>query len=208
VATLVLGLDTATDLAACCLWRDGHALAERTLASPPRAAQHVLVLVDELLAERVTALGDVGAIAVGTGPGSYTGLRVGIAAARSLGFALGVPVCGVSTLEALLAGAGEGAIAVIDARRGEVFAAGPDIEPGVLPPARLAELAAGAVCVGDGALRYRALLEDAGAVVPPDGDARHVPHARAHARLASEAGFQGSTEPAYLRPPDAKAAAE
>jgi tRNA A37 threonylcarbamoyladenosine modification protein TsaB len=90
---------------------------------------------------------------------------------------------------------------VIDARRREVFtlAAG---EPVVLAPADL-QLEPGTICVGDGARRYRALLEEKGAVVPPDGDERHLPRARFHAQLAGEPGAVEAIEPLYLRVPDA-----
>ena len=94
---------------------------------------------------------------------------------------------------------------VIDARRREIFAL-VDGEPRVLEPADL-HVAAGTVCVGDGAVRYRALLEEKGAVVPPDGDERHLPRARFHAQLAGELGPVEAIEPLYLRVPDAKKAA-
>jgi hypothetical protein len=76
-------------------------------------------------------------------------------------------------------------------------------EPAVLAPADV-DVAAGTVCVGDGATRYRALLEERGAVVPPDGDERHLPRARFHARLAGELGPIDAIEPLYLRVPDAE----
>jgi tRNA A37 threonylcarbamoyladenosine modification protein TsaB len=91
---------------------------------------------------------------------------------------------------------------VVDARRSEVFAL-LDGEPSVLAPADLA-IAPGAVCVGDGARRYRALLEANGAVVPPDEDERHVPRARFHAALAGELRPVDEIEPLYLRVPDAE----
>jgi hypothetical protein len=88
---------------------------------------------------------------------------------------------------------------VLDARRGEVFVAGPRAcEPGDL------ELRGGELCVGNGAVRYRALLEARGAVVPPDGDPRHVPWARHHASLAGALGHLGAVEPLYVRVPDAE----
>jgi tRNA threonylcarbamoyladenosine biosynthesis protein TsaB len=205
--TLVLAFDTATDAVASCLWRDGTALAERELRGEPHAAQAVLGVVDALRREAAVELDELGAVVVGTGPGSYTGVRIGIAAARGLAFGLGVPVSGVSTLDALRAEAGERAIAVIDARRGEVFAAGPALEPAALTPAALAALLPrGATCVGDGAVRYRAVLERGGALVPPDDDALHLVRARAHARVAVERGLAASSDPLYLRRPDAEAA--
>src|SRR5262249_34085287 len=150
---------------------------------------------DELLQTAGLGPADLDAIVVGVGPGSFTGLRIGIAAARGLGLALGAPVAGVSTLDALRRAAGDDAYAVIDARRGEVFAAGPGLEPAVLAPQRLAAaLPAGSLAVGDGALRYAPLLEDAGVQVPSADDPRHAPRACAHAELAAAEGFRGSSE--------------
>jgi tRNA A37 threonylcarbamoyladenosine modification protein TsaB len=90
----------------------------------------------------------------------------------------------------------------VDAKRREVFTL---LEggPRVLAPQEL-PLAAGAVCVGDGATRYRSLLEERGAVVPPDDDERHLPRARFHAALAADAGPIDELEPLYLRVPDAE----
>ena len=138
---------------------------------------------------------------LGTGPGSFTGIRIGLAAARGLGLALGVTAAGVSTLDALAAGA-PGATPVIDAKRREVFVPGPR----AVAPAELA-LEPGALYVGDGAVRYRELLEQGGAEVPPDDDERHLPRARFHAELARDFGPVELVEPLYVRVPDAVEAA-
>ena len=161
---LILAFDTATDHATSALVDDGEVLGERV----SRAAT-LLADVDALLRQAGAHPRDVTGLAVGIGPGSFTGIRIGLAVARGLALALDVPVSGVSTLDALAAGA-PGAIPVIDARRREVFVPGPR----ALAPADLA-LDPGSVCVGDGAVRYRDLLEQAGAVVPPDEDERHLP---------------------------------
>ena len=140
----------------------------------------------------------IDAIVAGTGPGTFTGLRIGLATARALGFALGVPVSGVSTLDALLEGDGV-EVACIDARRGEVFAAGRGIEPCVMTADQLAgRLPRGVLVAGDGAVRYRAPLGEV--AIPPDGSPLHVPWARYHAGLIERAG---PPEPLYLRAPDA-----
>jgi tRNA threonylcarbamoyladenosine biosynthesis protein TsaB len=89
---------------------------------------------------------------------------------------------------------------VVDARRGEVFVLLG--KPRVCPPDQL-ELTPGTVCVGSGAVRYRAVLEAAGVEVPPDQDERHVPRARFHAQLAGDFGPAEEVEPMYLRVPDA-----
>jgi tRNA threonylcarbamoyladenosine biosynthesis protein TsaB len=193
---ITLAFDTATDVATAALVEDGEVVGERR-----SRAVTVLEDVDALLRQAGVKLSLVDRLAVGTGPGSFTGLRIGLAAARGLGLALDLPVAGVSTLDALAAGA-PGALPVVDARRGEVFTL-VDGEPAVLRPEEL-RVEPGTVCVGDGAVRYRELLERAGVVVPPGDDERHVPHAAQHALLARDFGPAELVEPIYLRVPDAE----
>jgi tRNA threonylcarbamoyladenosine biosynthesis protein TsaB len=193
---LVLAFDTATDRATSALVDDGEVLGERV-----SRASVLLEDVDALLRQAGAHPRDVGALALGTGPGSFTGIRIGLAAARGLSLALGVPAAGVSTLDALAAGA-SGSTPVIDAKRREVFVPGPRA---VAPEAL--ELDAGTICVGDGAVRYRAVLEEAGCEVPPDDDERHLPRARFHAALARDFGPVERVEPLYVRLPDAVEAA-
>lgn len=190
---LILAFDTATDVATSALVWDGEVLGE--LTSTPRT---VLEDVDALLRRGGVRDTKLEAIAVGTGPGSFTGIRMGLAAARALSFALDIPVAGVSTLDALAAGA-PGAMPVIDARRREVFVPGPR----AARPEEL-EVAPGTVCVGDGAVRYRTVLEERGATVPPQDDERHLLRARFHARLAQAFGPAELVEPVYVRSPDVR----
>ena len=190
---LILAFDTATRVATSALVRDGEVLGERV-----STAVTLLEEVDDLLRAAGAAPGDLDALAVGTGPGSFTGVRIGLATARGLALSLGIPAAGVSTLDALAAGA-PGALPVIDARRSEVFVP--------LRPAKPEELEVeGRLCVGDGAVRYRDLLEARGAEIPPDDDERHVPRARHHAALARDFGPAEAVEPIYLRVPDAERA--
>ncbi len=194
---LILAFDTATDVATAALVADGELLGERATR-----AVRVLEDVDALVRQAGARPGELGGVVVGIGPGSFTGVRIGIAAARALAFALDIGVAGVSTLDALAAGAPD-ALPVIDARRGEVFVGGD--EPRVLAPAEL-ELDPGTVCVGDGALRYRDLLDGAGAEIPSAEDPRHAPRARFHAQLARDFGRPEAVVPIYLRLPDAERA--
>jgi tRNA threonylcarbamoyladenosine biosynthesis protein TsaB len=193
---LIVAFDTATQVASAALVDDGETIAERTTV-PAR----VLEDVDALLRQGGVPASALQGIVVGTGPGSFTGLRMGLAAARGLALALSIPVAGVSTLDALAAGA-PGALPVIDARRHEVFTVRDD-EPVAIAPERLTDVQA-TVCVGDGAVRYREVLEAAGADVPADDSDVHVPRASLHAKLARDFGPAEAVEPLYVRVPDAE----
>jgi tRNA threonylcarbamoyladenosine biosynthesis protein TsaB len=194
---VILAFDTATRVATVALVRDGAVLGERT-----SRAISVLADADELLREAGLEPRAIDAVVVGTGPGSFTGLRMGLAAARGIALALDVPVAGVSTLAALAAGS-PGALPVVDAGRREVFTL-LNGEPCALRAADL-DFEPGTTCVGDGAIRYRAQLEAAGLNVPPDDREVHVPWARFHAQLARDFGPAELVEPVYVRAPDAVA---
>jgi len=190
---LLLAFDTATDVATSALVDDGRVLGERT--SVPRT---LLEDVDALLEDAAATPAELAALVVGTGPGSFTSTRIGLAVAQGLALALELPVAGISTLEALAA-AREGVYPIVDARRREVFVLGPR----VVAPDDL-ELEPGTTVIGSGAVRYRATFEDKGALVPPDDDEIHRPHARLHASLAREYVPADEIAPLYVRSPDAK----
>lgn len=161
-------------------------------------------------------------LAVGVGPGTFTGLRVGIATARGLALGRGLPVSGVGSLDALARGLGEIAgararLAVTDARRGEVFAtlysaAGERLwDPFVCPPEELARrigsLREAPLCAGSGAVRFRQKLASRDVEIPDDADPVHRIAARHVCALAAaEPGEDDSAPvaPLYLRPPDAE----
>jgi tRNA threonylcarbamoyladenosine biosynthesis protein TsaB len=191
---LVLAFDTATDVATSALLDDGRVLGERR-----GVAQALLGDIHAILSDAAVAPASLDALVVGTGPGSFTSTRIGLAVARGLALALGIPGAGVSTLAALAA-SGPGVHPVVDARRREVFVEGPR----AVGPDDL-DLDPGAVCIGSGAIRYRTTLERMGAVIPPDDDERHIPHARLHASLATGFGRVDAIEPIYVRVPDAEA---
>jgi tRNA threonylcarbamoyladenosine biosynthesis protein TsaB len=191
---LILAFDTATDRATSALVWDGEVLGE--LTSRPVT---VLEDLDALLRRGGVRDSQVEGIAVGVGPGSFTGLRMGLITARTLAFAWGAGLAGVSTLDALAAGAPD-AVPVIDARRREVFAL-LDGEAVVVPPAEL-PVEGDRAYVGDGAIRYREEIERRGGEVPPDDSELHLPRARFHAELARDFGAPDLVEPMYLRIPD------
>jgi tRNA threonylcarbamoyladenosine biosynthesis protein TsaB len=159
-------------------------------------------------------------LGVGLGPGSFTGLRIGIATARGLSASLGLSVRGVCTLDAIGLGMAEAGLegerlAVCDARRGEVFAAlyaepgERTWEPFVCRPAeleeRVAALSTPPAAAGSGAVRFRDELARNGVAVAADTDPVHRVAARHVCALAAAAGAEaGPLEPIYLRPPDAE----
>jgi tRNA threonylcarbamoyladenosine biosynthesis protein TsaB len=217
----VLGLDTATAATVAGILRaDGRGFEARhdpAAGERPGHATQLLGLVDTVLAAADLGPEEVDRVAAGVGPGSFTGLRIGIATARGLAQGWDVELVGVSTLRALAeaAQAAETVAAVLDARRGEVFAAAwrgreevlaaAALAPEVLAQA-LAEIAPAPLTVGDGALRFRATLEPAGAAIPPDDDPLHRVSARHVCRLGAEArpAERDAVLPRYLRLPDAQ----
>jgi tRNA threonylcarbamoyladenosine biosynthesis protein TsaB len=220
----VLGIDTSTAATAVCVERADGARFEAVpdparLLAPPA---HTRELMSEVLGQmRAAEVGfaDLDWVAVGVGPGAYTGLRIGLATARALGQAHGLPLRPVGSLAALAAGIGAPvALPLIDARRGELFAA---LHVGA--EARWAPFVTGAdallerlesarrdglespLAAGDGSLRFRHVLEAASVEVAPAGSRRHVVRALHVCRLAASAPAlpPEAVLPSYLRAPDA-----
>lgn len=198
-----LALDTSTGTIVVGVVDGSMTLAEERLPDDGSAAQRVLVAVDGVLHAVSLAGSDLDRVVVGLGPGSFTATRIGIATASALAAGWGIPVAGSNGLAALRAGVPDPrAIAVVDARRGEVFAAGPSVAPGAYSPEDLAALAGDgtSLLIGDGACRYRDRLGACG-TVPPDDDPRHVASAQA---LVATAHDEEALAPCYLRDPDAR----
>jgi tRNA threonylcarbamoyladenosine biosynthesis protein TsaB len=231
----ILALDTATRATAAALASpDGGLLQARDdppAGSRPRHATKLLVLAVGLLDEAGLGFADLDRIAVGVGPGTFTGLRIGIATARALARAGEIPLVGVSTLHSLALGALgasgyplDGAVAaVLDARRGEVFAAiwdaasltetaPPQVAPRAFTPQGLAEalgaLRTPVLAVGEGAVEFRSDLECAGVFVPDGESELHRVTAAGHCRIAQrlEPSAPERVRPEYLRLPDAEIA--
>jgi tRNA threonylcarbamoyl adenosine modification protein YeaZ len=237
----VLGFDTATRATTVALLNtDSDEAVERRDDPPagarPRHTTRLMALVMDVLGAAGAEWADVDRIAVGVGPGTFTGLRIGVATAHALARAREIEMVGVSTLHSLAcgaidpgaggAGSGSGSreavMAVIDARRGEVFAAGwaaadaaradaaPLFSQRALAPEALAQAmrADGRawLVVGDGAVEFRAALEQAGTRIPePDSQLNRV-SAVEHCRLACALRPEPpeGIQPEYLRLPDAE----
>jgi tRNA threonylcarbamoyladenosine biosynthesis protein TsaB len=237
----LLAVETATDLVGAAVLTDDGGVAERSHLGGRAHAELLAPAIDEVCALAGCPLADLEALAVDIGPGLFTGLRVGVATAKALGQALGLGIVGVTSLDVLAAGARQEAgrdratrvVAVVDARRGEVFAAaydftrpgaGDDLDPAAvcddraeaLTPDELAAwlddlTAAGpVVVVGDGAVRYLELLAprpglDLGLAATVASPSPAVLARLAARRLAAGATPEPAADlaPQYRRHPDA-----
>jgi tRNA threonylcarbamoyladenosine biosynthesis protein TsaB len=147
----VLAIETSTSLASVALVEGGRLVLARAHARPKQSAERLLPMIAEVLAEAGWKKSDLARLGVSIGPGSFTGLRVGIACAQGLALGLGIPLVGVTSLRALARAVPASVLGVrcplLDARRGEVFGGGYANEPGC--PELLAPLAVPAAAARD-----------------------------------------------------------
>jgi tRNA threonylcarbamoyladenosine biosynthesis protein TsaB len=215
----VLGFDTSTAATSVCLLRDdGNAFElipdEEALLGPPGHARELMPGIARVLSDGGLSYAEIDALAVGVGPGTFTGLRIGVTSARALAHAEDIPVHPVSSLAALAQGIdAQNRLPLIDAKRGELFAALYRGDEEVWPPfsaspaeviERLREASVSAMAAGDGSLRFRDELEAGGIQVEPAGC--HAVRGLHICRLATRvpAVPPEAVLPNYLREPDAK----
>ena len=226
---LVLALDAAMSACSAALWQDGRTLALRSRPMERGHAEALLPMVESVMAEGGRTYAELDLVAATLGPGAFTGIRIGLAAARGLALAAQKPCAGVTTLEALATAArvtpigvhshdahGGAVLAVIESRRADLFVQGFDFSglalgaAAALRPEGLAEfvraagLAPGFVLAGDGAARAAAALAQAG-IVAQTNDFARVPDPAVVAAIAAGRQGQASALPPrafYLRPPD------
>lgn len=210
---IVLAMDSSTSACSAALWADGTVLSRRLSPMARGQSEALMPMVAEVMEEAGLDFAALGLLAVSVGPGAFTGLRIGLAAARGLALATGLPLAGVSTPLAVAHGVpeaerhGRTLMVAMESRRDEawvqVFDAGltPLGEVAALLPEHAALLVSGPLVVaGDAAAAILALRPDAVAATAPGW-----PDAGLVARLAAEQWGRGQSlppEPLYLRPPD------
>lgn len=221
----VLAIDTTSPVGSVALTKGDCLLGEYLLAVSPAHSEKILSMIDHLLKDSGTSLDAVDIVAVSSGPGSFTGLRVGISTAQGLALSLGKDLVNVHTLAAIAfqaRGGREHICPMIDARRGEVYTAlfrcspAGDLEKlgeeTVIAPEKWLEgIREPTVFSGSGACLYhekiKALLGDTAAILPPESG---IPRAATVARLALGNYLRDrknelySISPAYIRPADAE----
>lgn len=207
-----LGLDTALGACSAAIVADGHVLAEERTLMTTGQAEAIAPMVQRVVAAAGLSVDALGRIGVTTGPGTFTGQRIGLSFARGLALALGIPAIGVTTLEALASGArlrhpGRPVIAAIDARRGELYVQAFDAGGGPASEAALLKQDEAAALLVD----HTTILAGTGAPIlagltsATTIDADDQPSAALVAALAAQRrpGLHPPS-PFYLRAPDAK----
>ncbi len=223
---LVLAIETSTPQTSVALGTEQGVIGSTSLSWAKGHSEIVAPAIDHLLGWAEIRPGQIGGVAVGLGPGLFTGLRVGVTTARTMAQVLGVPIVGIASLDALAFSVRYSkwrVVAVSDGKRGEVFSAGYRQVPGgvareteyqVGPPERLAaDLEASGeetLLVGGGALLYRRTLESGGGRVEFASFSRAFPHAESLLELAlpkfhrEETSRPAEVVPYYVRKSDAE----
>ncbi|MBU2487892.1 MAG: tRNA (adenosine(37)-N6)-threonylcarbamoyltransferase complex dimerization subunit type 1 TsaB [Proteobacteria bacterium] len=220
----ILALDTATDSFSVAIAEDDRLAVEICGVRTRSHSGHFLATMDEALVRSGISMNALEGVAVTLGPGSFTGIRIGLAVANGLAMALDIPMAGVGTLEVLARQASDGSLpvwAALDARRGEVYVARFAEQDGRLiqdhpalalePGKWLDDVEGPCLFVGDGALAFgdaiRTRLANRARFAP---EAAHRIQARTVAKMALEFFREnrftrpGELAPLYVRPPDAK----
>ena len=226
---IVLGIDTSGPTGGVALVSENVVIAECILDVRRTFSEHLMTALDFMLKESSVHLADIDGISVSRGPGSYTGLRMGVTVGKALCYCLGIPLAGVSTLRAVaqtVAGLGVTAVPLIDARRGRAYASaigfgygestGTDVmREALIEVSELKRLVAqlpGRLCfLGPGAARYgeelRSSAPERSCVLPPDQSLCRPSHV---ARLGAQRLASGESEdlfefePIYLRASEAE----
>lgn len=212
-AMIVLAMDSSTSACSAALWSEGRVLARRLSPMARGQSEALMPMVAEVMAQAGLGFADLGLLAVTVGPGAFTGLRIGLAAARGLALARGLPLAGVATTAAVASGVPESqrrdraVLVAIDSRRDELWlqlfdaALNPLSDIRALPPGRAEELATGPVMVaGDAAAQVLPHLPGAILAASPG-----FPDAALVAELAAGQWSRGESlppEPLYLRDAD------
>lgn len=207
----ILSADTATLTASVAVLVDGQVRAERAARAVKGHGPGLLDQIVGALEDAEVGLADLDALVCGLGPGTFTGLRIALATLKGLAYAQRIPLYGARTTLALQA-PGVPTLAVLDARRKQVFVEGAGVpEPMCVAPARLPEIVdhSGPICLlGDGARAYRAMLSELfpQAIIPTDPALHAVRAARLipHVDFSQPAPALATLEPRYVRKSDAE----
>lgn len=211
---MILAIDTSSTLCAACVWDAQTGELGRAVEDIGKGhAERLMAVIDAALAAAGKTYSDISKVAVSIGPGSFTGIRVGVSAARGLALALGVEAVGVTTLAAIAEAAMQGravsrVIAAIDAKRGELYVLDGDGAPAIVLSADLVKLAIGdsPIIAGSGAQLVAEVFAAAGKQINGVVDtAATTADIAIYARLAALGHIANSPpKPLYLRGPDAK----
>ncbi|MBP5505030.1 MAG: tRNA (adenosine(37)-N6)-threonylcarbamoyltransferase complex dimerization subunit type 1 TsaB [Bacteroidales bacterium] len=214
---LILAIETSTDICSVALSRNGKTLDSETVSEPRMQTSRLAPMIEELLKRNGLTVKDCAAVAVSSGPGSYTGLRVGVSMAKGLCFGAGIPLIGVGTLDLLAAqgkaGCGEKPdfiVPMIDARRMEVYQAVFDgngirtgeISPKILDSSSYSELPAGSrvLFCGNGCEKFRDTCGISNAIFAPYSPLAEYMSQLAYLKFtSSELEDTAYMEPFYLK---------